>query len=234
MIRALSIISILFSVLGFVLSTNAYSGGYESAIVNKIVDGDTINVLYHNKIENLRLIGIDAPESSLNKKAYKDAKRTQNDISVIIDQGEKSKNYLKTLIKPEDKVTLEFDIQPKDKYNRLLAYVYLPNGEMLNEKMVMEGYATPMTVPPNIKYQDRFLKASKIARENNKGLWQTASSSSQIKFNNANNVVFNTNSLIYHSPNCKWAKKCTKNCIVTTKADAIKRGGRPCKVCGGN
>ena len=74
MIRVLSIISILFSVLGFVLSTNAYSGGYESAIVNKIVDGDTINVLYHNKIENLRLIGIDAPESSLNKKAYKDAK----------------------------------------------------------------------------------------------------------------------------------------------------------------
>lgn len=49
----------------------------------------------------------------------------------------------------------------------------------------------------------------------------------------ANYVVFNTNSHIYHAPWCRWAERCTRNCIQTSKQNAIKRGGRPCKVCGG-
>ncbi len=49
----------------------------------------------------------------------------------------------------------------------------------------------------------------------------------------ANYVVFNTNSHIYHAPWCKWADRCTVNCIKTSKQNAIMRGGRPCKVCGG-
>ena len=46
-------------------------------------------------------------------------------------------------------------------------------------------------------------------------------------------VAFNTKSLIYHCLTCKWAKKCTKNCINIKKSKARKRGGLPCKVCGG-
>ena len=46
-------------------------------------------------------------------------------------------------------------------------------------------------------------------------------------------VVFNTSNHKYHSLSCKWAQKCTKNCIKIDKNDAIKRGGIPCKVCGG-
>lgn len=46
-------------------------------------------------------------------------------------------------------------------------------------------------------------------------------------------VVMNTKTYIYHSPSCKWAKRCTKNCIYTTKTEAISHGARPCKVCGG-
>jgi len=47
-------------------------------------------------------------------------------------------------------------------------------------------------------------------------------------------VVFNTKTLKYHDPNCRWAKKCTENCIKINKEKALKRGGRPCKVCGGD
>ena len=46
-------------------------------------------------------------------------------------------------------------------------------------------------------------------------------------------VVLNVQRLIYHSPSCQWAHRCTKNCIRTTKAKAIEHGARPCKVCGG-
>lgn len=49
----------------------------------------------------------------------------------------------------------------------------------------------------------------------------------------AEKVSFNTQSLKYHCPSCQWAKRCTKNCVTTTQADAEKRGGVPCKVCGG-
>ena len=46
-------------------------------------------------------------------------------------------------------------------------------------------------------------------------------------------VMFNTKTLKYHKPNCNWAKKCTVNCIKIDKKEAIRRGGKPCKVCGG-
>lgn len=46
-------------------------------------------------------------------------------------------------------------------------------------------------------------------------------------------VIMNTKTYIYHSPDCKWAKKCTKNCIKTTRPKAQTQGARACKVCGG-
>lgn len=46
-------------------------------------------------------------------------------------------------------------------------------------------------------------------------------------------VVLNINRMIYHNVNCQWAHRCTKNCIKTTKQEAIESGARPCKVCGG-
>jgi hypothetical protein len=54
----------------------------------------------------------------------------------------------------------------------MLAYVYLPKGTILNEEIVKAGYANIMTVPPNVMYQERFLKAYREARENGRGLWK--------------------------------------------------------------
>jgi micrococcal nuclease len=67
---------------------------------------------------------------------------------------------------------MEFDVQKRAKGGRLLGYVYLSDGKMLNEEIVKAGYAYPMTVPPNVKYQERFLKAYREARENRRGLWK--------------------------------------------------------------
>jgi micrococcal nuclease len=55
---------------------------------------------------------------------------------------------------------------------RLLGYVYLSNGKMLNEEIVKAGYGNVMTIPPNVKYQDRFLKAYQEARKRKRGLWK--------------------------------------------------------------
>ncbi len=69
-------------------------------------------------------------------------------------------------------ITIEFDIQENDRYGRLQCYVYLLNGKMLNEEIVRAGYANIKTIPPNVKYKDRFLNAFKYAKEIERGLWE--------------------------------------------------------------
>jgi len=138
----------------------------------RIIDGDTLKLNYNGKEESVRLIGIDAPESRVNKKAKNDAQRSGEDLKTIIAMGKEATNYVKSLVKPGDTVRIEFDIEKRDKYGRLLAYVYLANGTMLNEEIVKAGYANLMTVPPNVKYQEEFLKAYREARESGKGLWK--------------------------------------------------------------
>ena len=68
------------------------------------------------------------------------------------------------------KVKLEFDVQERDKYGRLLAYVYI-DGEMYNKHLLEIGYAKIATYPPNVKYVEDFKEIQKEARENKVGLW---------------------------------------------------------------
>jgi micrococcal nuclease len=86
--------------------------------------------------------------------------------------GKKATRYVKGLVKPGDLITIELDVQERDRYGRILGYVYLSNGKMLNEEIVKAGYAMIMTIPPNVKYKDRFLKAYQEARESKRGLWE--------------------------------------------------------------
>lgn len=69
------------------------------------------------------------------------------------------------------KVRLEYDVGKKDKYNRTLAYVYLTDGTFVNAELVKQGYAMVMTIPPNVKYAEKFVKLERRARKNNRGLW---------------------------------------------------------------
>ena len=160
----------------------SYSQAYDNKNINKardkikasvaeIVDADTIKIWINNRIERLRFIGIDAPEIHKNRKAYYMARKKHKDIEEILKMGKKAKEYLLSVIKPGDIVWVEFDVQLRDKYGRLLGYVYLENGEMLNEKILKDGYAYILTIPPNVKYVDRFYRAYRYALENKKGLW---------------------------------------------------------------
>lgn len=140
-------------------------------MVVQIVDGDTLTVQHNGRAEKIRLIGIDAPESSINNKTKKDAARGNGDVETITKMGKEATRFVRKIVKPGDPIVIEFDKQTRDKYGRLLGYVYLSSGKMLNEEIVKAGYATLLTYPPNVKYQNRFLKAYREARENNRGLW---------------------------------------------------------------
>jgi len=161
----LSAASIVFAFAGKTL------GEPKADVVLNVVDGDTLKIEHQGRIENLRLIGIDTPESRVNKKAQKDAARKQEDLKKMILLGREATRYVKLLVKPGDPIRVEFDRQIRDKYGRLLGYVYLTDGKMLNEEIVKAGYASLLTYPPNVKYEHKFLRAYREARENNRGLW---------------------------------------------------------------
>ncbi len=160
----------LFLFFSLFLSANTYA--QQPTTVVRVVDGDTLKIRYWGKDESIRLIGIDTPESRVNKKTKKDAKRSGQDVETIIAMGKRATECVSSLVKLGIKVEIEFDAQQRDRYGRLLGYVYLPNGKMLNEEIVKAGYANVMTIPPNVKYKDRFLEAYKEARENSRGLWK--------------------------------------------------------------
>lgn len=127
-------------------------GGIFVKVVN-VVDGDTIKI---ETGETVRYIGIDTPETVHPDKPVQCYGKEASDKNTTLVEGKI--------------VELEKDISEKDKYGRLLRYIWL--GDMLvNETLVREGYAQSSSYPPDIKYQDRFLAAQKLAREEQKGLW---------------------------------------------------------------
>ena len=125
--------------------------------VLRVVDGDTVVINYNGTQEKVRLIGIDTPESV----HPNDEKNTEF--------GDMVSNYTKQTLTGKQ-VQIEFDVEQRDKYGRLLAYVYI-DGHMYNKILLEKGYAKIATYPPNIKYVDEFTQLQKNARQNKVGLW---------------------------------------------------------------
>jgi len=141
-------------------------------MVTRIIDGDVIQIIYGGVEKRVRLIGIDAPESRIDRKALKEANMSDHDIEALVEMGAEAKAYVNSLIKRGNFITIEFDVKEMDRFGRLLCYVYLSNGKMLNEEIVKAGYANVKSIPPNVKYEDRFLDAFKYAKEEERGLWE--------------------------------------------------------------
>lgn len=141
-----------------------------SLYVSYTIDGDTIKL---SDGEHVRLIGIDTPESRYNDKTMRDSKRSKKDINTILGMGKLASKFTRGLVQGKP-VRLEFDVEKRDRYGRLLAYVYLEDGTFVNAKIVEEGYAQVMTISPNVKYADLFLKLQNEAREKRKHLWRDA------------------------------------------------------------
>ncbi len=158
--------------------------------VAKVLDGDTIRCRFpypvSEKVETfpIRLIGIDTPETGVRKKnTGKQAreieeiaedyyhKRVDIDRRDVVKMGLIAKRFVENLLKNVYVVVVETDVQPTDRYGRILGYVWLPDGRMLNEEVICHGYALPLTVPPNVKYKNLFLKCFRKAVEEKRGLW---------------------------------------------------------------
>jgi len=146
--------------------------------VERVIDGDTIVVTTpEGKSEKVQLIGVQAPEDEK--------------------MGQEATEFVKSLDLEGKDICLSFDVQERDKYGRLLAYVVFGEarwnrenqtikwvGEFkcfqaklaqtifLNKLILEEGYATPMTIPPNVKYADLFKELYEEAREQKRGLWK--------------------------------------------------------------
>lgn len=132
--------------------------GLEKYKVIRVVDGDTLVIEYNGKDEKVRLIGVDTPES-----VHPD--ETRNTVF-----GKEVSNYSKNKLEGNE-IQIEFDVQERDKYGRLLCYVYI-DGQMYNKLLLKEGLAKVATYPPNIKYVDEFVEIQKQARQDGKGMWQ--------------------------------------------------------------
>lgn len=146
------------ALLGSVALPAAASSVMLAATVVRVIDGDTVDVLLERGQERVRLIGIDTPESA------------HPEIGME-PWGPEASNFASMLLPPGTPVRLELDVQERDPYGRLLAYLYLPDGRMMNEVMLQEGLAQLLTIPPNVRYVGRFVAAQQQARAARKGIW---------------------------------------------------------------
>ncbi|MDD3434723.1 MAG: thermonuclease family protein [Candidatus Pacebacteria bacterium] len=126
----------------------------EKALVSRIIDGDTIELLDGKKV---RYIGIDTPETVDPRKAVQCF-------------GKESKEANSNLVLNKV-VILKKDVSETDKYGRLLRYIYLEDGTFVNLWLVKNGYAFVDTYPPDVAYSREFLMAEQEARQNKRGLW---------------------------------------------------------------
>ena len=147
------------------------ASGREPARVIRVISGDILTVQYRQKWEELQLLGIDSPETMLNNKTYESALQSGTTPEKIIAQGKRAVEYVKQVVHYGSQVWLEFDVRKRDRHGRLLAYVFLPGGEMLNELVVAEGYARLLPIPPNLKFRDRLTHAFRLAADKRRGFW---------------------------------------------------------------
>ena len=136
--------------------------------VVRVIDGDTFELSDKSRV---RLLGIDTPEVYDSDKLERDAKTSGQDIKTIKKLGKLASDYVKGIAEGK-RVRLERDPKndDKDKYGRLLRYVYLEDGTCINAKILKDGYAQVYDKFEITKLAE-FRKLQKEARENNRGLW---------------------------------------------------------------
>jgi len=148
----------VLALLSAVAVTSAEPAAFDGTVV-RVVDGDTIHVRIGARVERVRYIGVNAPELHHPRRGEepggREAARVNRDLA------------------SNRRVRLELDVRTRDRYGRLLAYVWV-GDLMVNAELVRLGYAQVMTVPPNVRHQALFLKLQRDAREAGRGLWRRA------------------------------------------------------------
>ena len=132
-------------------------GGRAEGTVTRVVDGDTIHVWTGGRDEAVRYIGVDTPESvkpGTPVQCFAKAASAENGRLVA-----------------GRRVRLVYDAERRDRYGRLLAYVYR-DSLFVNAELVRAGYARTLTIPPNVRFAERFARLARDAREHRRGLWR--------------------------------------------------------------
>ena len=124
--------------------------------VVRVVDGDTVVLRSAGKS---RLIGVDSPEVFGGRECF----------------GSEASAFAKRLLRPGARVGVERDVEGRDRFGRTLVYLRLPDGRSFNELLVAEGFAVPLTIPPNVRHAERFRELARRARQRGAGLWSPRS-----------------------------------------------------------
>jgi micrococcal nuclease len=130
-----------------------------NASVVRVVDGDTIVASIDERRETVRLIGIDTPESV----------KPDSPVECF---GQEASAYTASVLPEGTSIRIERDVEARDDYDRLLAYVYrADDGLFVNLDIVRQGYAAVLTFPPNVAHAPEFVGAAREAEADSRGLW---------------------------------------------------------------
>jgi micrococcal nuclease len=205
------------------------------AVVTRHTDGDTAWFrLEGGAEEKVRFIGVDTPEVYGQVEAY----------------GKEASAYTARAIPLGAAVWLETDAELRDRYGRLLAYIWLERpgsaadaevrAKMLNARIVLDGYGQIATYPPNVRYVDYFTRYQTEARDGGRGLWAleanpaNAPPAASAPAPGAGSTASGTTVYItktgekYHADGCRYL---SQSKISISLADAKARGYEPCKGC---
>lgn len=196
--------------------------------VTRIVDGDTIHVrMPDGTIEKIRFIGVDTPESTNQVEPY----------------GREASAYTAKALSDRT-IYLETDAELRDRYGRMLAHVWLTvpetvhdgsvRAQLFNARLLLDGYANLMTIPPNVKYVDYLLTYQGEARAASRGLWAldaTAPSAAPAQTSGA--YIANSNTGKFHHAACSSVDDMSEHNKVpySDRDKAVADGYIPCKRC---
>ncbi|MCP4682298.1 MAG: hypothetical protein GY864_08180 [Desulfobacterales bacterium] len=178
--------------------------------VKYVYDGDTIRL---DNGEHIRYLGINAPEMARKDKTAEFLARPAREFNRKL-----VGNAL---------VRLEYDQEKRDRYNRLLAFVFLENGDMVNALMVRKGFAHVMSKKKNLKYRDLLLDLQRKAMKERLGIWSAAFQGTEDLY------LGNRRSYLFHKKSCPFGAKTARGNRVTFKPryNASREGYSPCNNC---
>ncbi|MDA0285889.1 MAG: thermonuclease family protein [Actinobacteria bacterium] len=136
------------------------STDYATATVLKVIDGDTIVLKLQNQTETVRLLGVDTPETV----------HPTKDVECF---GPEASVFAKSTLKKGAIVKLVRDIEPRDRFQRLLAYLYLADGTFFNQLLIEQGFAKALSIEPNMAFAAQFANLESSARDRRVGLWHS-------------------------------------------------------------
>jgi len=129
------------------------------ARVEEVVDGDTVRLVIDGRSETVRLIGVDTPE-------------TKHPTKPVECYGPEASAHLAAVLPAGTVVGIRRDVESRDRYGRLLAYlIRTDDGLFVNLDLVEGGWATTLAIEPNIAHAEEFAAAAERARASSLGLW---------------------------------------------------------------